>query len=115
MSNLITPQGYNTDVQQRMFKDCLDSLDADYKPSAAPQDLALELGREIRSRVIKTIRPLLADPTLMWDSSAKKNLAQVVANAYANEFARLKQEDVVWIITYIHANGLMAKIVEQCG
>lgn len=115
MNNLILPKGYNDDVKQRMFADCLDSLDPAFKPSDAPMDKALELGRLARSRVITTIRPMLTNPLLKWDDEAKKNLAQCIANEYGSEFVRMSHEDLAWLVTVIHTDGLMKKIIEQCG
>lgn len=113
--NLLLPKGYNSDVRQRMFADCLDSLDPSFKPSTDPTDVALQHGRDARATVIAKIRPLLTNPLLKWDDQAKGQLAKTVAQEYASEFGKMSHSDLVYLVSVIHAQGMMDKIVEQCG
>ena len=105
---------FTPDVKAHMFKDCLDSLSAEYKPSTNPTDIAMERGKDLRRYVIEQIRPLLANPLLDWQADRIK-IAKQVAELYANGFALWNHDDLVWLLTVLHANMLMGKIQEQCG
>lgn len=123
-SKLILPNGFTLDhvpgaptpeARAKMLSDCLDSMCPEFKPATDQTSIVLEKGMEVRRTVIAQIRPLLTDPRLVLDGESMGKLAHHVAALYANEFAKLPYEDLVWLVTVWHSEMLMRKVKEQVG